>query len=67
MKSINFTVAKLEKELKEFKSLDEAEEFVRSYPLCLKDKIEILRNNETINELRDNYQSKTTKNKIKKV
>ena len=67
MKSANFSLEKLEIEIEELKTIEEAEEFVRSYPLSLKEKIKILNENETINKLRDDYKYSSHKKKFKKV
>lgn len=48
-----FSRKKLIKGLKKYTDINEAEEYVRSYPISLIDKIQILNENEKLNELRE--------------
>lgn len=49
----SFSRKKLIKGLKKYTDINEAEEYVRSYPIALSDKIQILNENEKLNELRE--------------
>ena len=48
-----FTRRKLIKELNEYKDIVEAEKYVRAYPISLKEKIQIIKENEKLVELRN--------------
>ena len=65
--SKNFNINLLLKSLDEFDDIYKAEEHIRSYPISLKEKAEVLSSNELLNELRFNKRDYSPKFQLNKV
>lgn len=62
-----FDEDKLNTEIKDFKTYEEAEEYARSYPLSLNKKIEFLATNVTILKLKKKSKNSSSSKRITKV